>query len=221
MSSYVDDNYVYEEQQLCSSNTNWGKCKIKEEKNILNDLVADKFSLINMDVKKKANNIFMSMKGQSSRKGSNKIQLMYYCVYCAYLELDIPFSPIEIADLFELDLNQTSKCGSMFSEINTGYAPPKDKTVKVWYYFPNFCAKIGLTQFASNEMTELYHHVVSKNPNLLEHKPHSIASGIFKYYLTIKGVVLEDKYQLVNITRLSSATIRSIEELISEADNNI
>lgn len=221
MSSSVNDNYIYEEQQLCSSNTNWGKFKIKEEKNILNELVAEKYFLISMDVKKKANNIFMKMKGQSSRKGSNKIQLIYYCVYCAYLELDIPFSPIEIADLFELDLNQTSKCGSMFSEINSGYSPPKDKTVKAWYYFPNFCSKVGLTEHASNEMTELYERVILKNPNLTDYKPHSIASGILKYYLSTNGIVLEDKNQLVNITRLSSATIRSIEEIISDSDNSI
>lgn len=216
----------YDEQILCNDNNLWGRGIIRKEKNILNDLVDKKFSSIPNEVKEKANSIYMSMKGQTSRKGNNRILLIYYCVYCAYMELDIEFSPFNLSDLFNLNKQQTSKCSSMFSKVYTGYAPPKDKKIEVWYYFSDFCKKGGLTDEAAEEMKDLFFEILDKctnnnlceTPLLLESKPHSVSAALFKYYLTIHGIKIDvDKFN--DITTLSCATIKPIYDIISEIHN--
>jgi hypothetical protein len=214
----VSIDYLMEDQ-LVSENKEWGRTVIKGEKNISDFLLNKTYSSINSEVKTRADLIFRSMVGQSSRKGTNKIQLIYYCVYNAYLELDIPFSPFKLVDVFGLDMNKVSKCASLFSRVNTGYSPSKNR-VKAWYYFEDFCTQSEMTKAALNELIDLYYELVIRDETLVQHKPQSLAAGIFKYYLTLNGITIKDKDHIAKITRLSNATINTVMENVSMIHNS-
>lgn len=214
-----EKNCVYEEPQLFNGHSEWGRLVVKGEKNIIDDLSAEKYQSIPNEVKQRADEIFRSMKGQSTRKGDNKKRLLYYCVSNAYLELGISFCPLELGEIIELDHSRIRKCSSMFSPVNTGYSPPKNTKIKAWYYFPYFCKKTGLNDDAVDQLDNLYDEIYTIDSSIEDEKAHSLAAGMFEYYLKINGIDLGGKGKFASIAQLSPATINSAESLVAEIHN--
>jgi transcription initiation factor TFIIIB Brf1 subunit/transcription initiation factor TFIIB len=75
------------------------------------------------DIKKTANQIFMSMNCPTKRSKKRKL-LLFFCIYSAYMELGIPQIPNIIAKKVNISSSEVSKAMALFSESQTGYHPP-------------------------------------------------------------------------------------------------
>ena len=130
-----DDNFLHTmpNKKLFSGYSDWSHVIINNEKSILADLKKYEFS---NDIKNKADVIYSKMKYQV-RRGKIRFQMLFFCVYCAHLELNVEVNPIHLGSLFGLTKGEVQRCDSIFSPLQTGYKPPPKITSPLGY-LPNF-----------------------------------------------------------------------------------
>ena len=110
------------------------------------------------EIKNKADTIFSSMKYQV-RRGKIRNQLLFYCVYCAHLELDRHVNPIILGTQFNLNQGSIQKCESLFSPLQTGYRPP-NKNVSPLGYLPDYCkAMDNLSESTVNSIMKMAENI--------------------------------------------------------------
>lgn len=187
---------------------------IKSEHSIISDL---KCYQLPDDVKNKADSIYLKMIPRTRRKKIRK-QLVFFCVYCAYLELGIVVNPMQLGKQFGLTSGEVQRCGSLFSKLQTGYTPPVVDSTPL-NYVPGFCENLGLSTEAIEEISRIYDAVSSNDERLSQENPQTVASGLLKYYIETNGIVMKDSKAISVITNRSSVTIDSMYKRIAVADN--
>ena len=174
-----------------------------------------KYSSVPEEVRNKADVIHNQMKVKQHRR-TKLVQLLYWCCYCAYLELNLDVNPQELGKVFELTATEVSRCGSLFSSLETGYQPPKALTTPL-NYLPGFCRARRLTDDATEQCLVLANRIISKQPNLLQEPPRNLAGGLLKYYLIINGLPTDD---LRSVVGLSDNTVNPWYKVVENIDNN-
>lgn len=177
-----------------------------------------KYTSIPEEVRNKADVIYNQMTVKQHRK-TKLIQLLYWCCYNAYLELNLDINPQELGKVFGLTSTEVSRCGSMFSELETGYQPPRGFTTPM-NYLPGFCDNplLPFTKTATEQCLAVADRIISKEPALLYQTPLNVACGIFKYYLVINGIQVPDLRAIVG---LSDSTINPWYKVVENIDNSI
>lgn len=112
----------------------------KNEHSILGDLKQYPFT---DDIKNQADTIFKKMRYRV-RRGKIRDQLVFYCVYCAHLELQRDVNPIQLGKQFGIDPGKVQRCYSTFSYLQTGYRPPFIYTSPL-SYLPDYCRNMDLS----------------------------------------------------------------------------
>lgn len=164
-----------------------------------------------------ADTINLKMK-QVIRRKRVRLQYIYYCTYCAYLEMNLVVNPIELGKKFGLKLKEIQSCSSKFSQINTGYKP-KFQEAKPQIFLDGFFDKLDLTPETRAEFTNIADRIINKDPLLLTEHPHTIAAGLLKYLLMTNGISIDDA-KMTEITGRSSVTITVISDRMARIDNS-
>ena len=211
MSARVDDD-----KEFFKGYGDWGQhVYTTSTHSIISDLKS--YSLPD-DIKNKADSIYSKMIPRTRRKKIRK-QLVFFCVYCAYLELGIDVNPMQLGTQFGLTHGEVQKCGSLFSKLQTGYTPPVVNSTPL-NYIPGFCQDLGLGEDAIEQIAQIYEVVSSVDEKLSQENPHTVASGLLKYYVITNGISLKDANAISTITKRSSVTIDAMYKRIALADNN-
>jgi hypothetical protein len=182
------------------------------------------------NMKFKADAIFNKMTPQV-RRAKVRVQLVFYCTYCAYLEArheqqtsgkyygdEISVVPEQLGHLFGLTPAQVRKCQSVFSPAKTGYKPPASK-ISPLSLLPIYGANLNLSKDYIDMALETSKIVLAKEPNLLEENPQTVAMGLLYYSNVINGISLEDPLKLAEISTRSKVTIEAMYRRINEIDN--
>lgn len=152
------------------------------------------------------------------RKNKIRQQLLFFCVYCAYLELKINVIPTELGKIFNLSTGEVQKCDSLFSPLQTGYYP-QYQTISPLQYLPKYCKEFDLSDEFIEYIMKSSINIIEKEPNLLQESPQTVAAGLLKYYTYINGIVNEDNKKLKKITGRSNVTIETMFKKICFIDN--
>lgn len=217
-----------DERKFCGGYSEWGHVTTKIERSILHDLKSYPFP---DDIKNRADAVYNKMRYQV-RRGKIRSQMLFFCVYCAYLEIkkehldrglkedeiENSVDPIKLGIQFNLTQGEVQRCDSLFSPLQTGYKPPTIHTSPLGY-FPDYCKDLGLDIDAIRAIIKLSTSVLQKDKTLSEENPQTVAAGLLKYYTITNGIILEDPQKIIRITNRSVATIDTMYRRIAVIDN--
>lgn len=193
----------------------WGQhVYSKTTRSILPDL---KPYLLPDDIKNKADAIYNIMFEKTRRKKIRK-QLVFYCTYCAHLELGIEVNPVKLGEIFGLEHGDVLKCPSLFSFLQTGYSPP-DITSTPMTCIKDFCAALDLSNDAVEQIRSICDNVMKRCPDISQENPQTVASGLLKYYIFTNGIELKEPNMIATVTKRSNVTIDAMYKRIAIADN--
>ncbi|MEM3062649.1 MAG: hypothetical protein QW303_03765 [Nitrososphaerota archaeon] len=184
------------------------------ERSILPDL---KYYSFPDEIKNQADVIYNKMRYQV-RRGKIRQQLLFFCVYCAHLELGYNVNPVRLGEKFGLTQGEVQKCDSLFSPLQTGYKPPV-KYISPLNYLPEFCKNIGFADETINDVISVSESILNKDSSLTQENPQTVAAGLLRYYILTHGVSFDDLQRLTTITNRSIVTIDGMFRKICMIDN--
>lgn len=153
------------------------------ERTIMNDLVS--YHLPN-DIKQRANEIFLKMH-LTTKKGKGRSNLLFFCVYNAYKELNVVIDPMRLAYTFEVPRNAICKSLTFYSVFATGYQPPMVNWTAI-DLIPSYCSEIeNINNECVQSMVTFGQRLFDKEPNLYNSPPQKMAAGVIVFYLGLFG----------------------------------
>lgn len=203
------------EQQFCGGYGEWGHVITRTERTILPDLKQYAFT---DDIKNQADVIYNKMIYRV-RRGKIRSQMLFFCVYCAHLELNRDVNPTQLGSLFDLTPGEVQRCDSIFSPLQTGYRPPSTNTSPL-RYLPGYCEKMELSEEAVTEIMRLANNVLRKDPDLRQENPQTVAAGLLRYFTYTNGIITDDPQKITKVTGRSNVTIDVMFRRIATIDNN-
>lgn len=202
------------EHHFCSGYGDWGHVINRSERSILPDLKLHPFP---DDIKNQADVIYNKMKYQV-RRGKIRFQMLFFCIYCAHLELKRDVNPIQLGAQFGLTPGEVQKCDSLFSPLQTGYKPPS-KTVSPLGYLPDYIRQMDLSEDQIDGIMRLSATILRKDPTLYQENPQTVAAGLLRYYTVTNGIMSDDPHKITRVTNRSTVTIDGMFRRISTIDN--
>lgn len=203
------------EQRFCGGYGEWAHVVNHTDRSILPDLKPHPFP---DDIKNQADVIYNKMRYQV-RRGKIRFQMLFFCVYCAHLELRRPVNPIQLGREFGLTQGEVQRCDSLFSPLQTGYKPPSTNTSPLGY-LPDYCRDMNLSQEAIDEIMKMASTILRKDATLYQENPQTVAAGLLRYYTTTNGIITDDPQKMTRVTSRSNVTIDGMFRRISEIDNS-
>ena len=205
------------EQRFCNGYGEYGQEHVvtHTERSILSDLKPYPFP---DDIKNKADVIYNKMIYRV-RRGKIRNQMLFFCVYCSYLELDRDVNPVQLGAQFGLTSGEVQRCDSIFSPLQTGYRPPSTNTSPL-RYLPDYCQNMELSEDATIEIMRLASHILRKDSSLRQENPQTVAAGLLRYYTYTNGITTDDPQKITKVTGRSNVTIEGMFRRISTIDNN-
>jgi len=203
------------EQRFCGGYGEWGHVITHTERTILPDLKQYAFT---DDIKNQADVIYNKMIYRV-RRGKIRSQMLFFCVYCAHLELNRDVNPTQLGVLFDLTPGEVQRCDSIFSPLQTNYRPPSTNTSPL-RYLPGYCEKMELSEEAVTEIMRLANNVLRKDPDLKQENPQTVAAGLLRYFTYTNGIITDDPQKITKVTGRSNVTIDVMFRRIATIDNN-
>lgn len=191
-----------------------GYVMTKNEHSILGDLKQYPFP---DDIKNQADTIFKKMRYRV-RRGKIRDLLVFYCTYCAHLELRRDVNPIQLGKQFGITPGKVQRCYSTFSRLQTGYEPPVVHTSPL-SYLPGYCRNMDLSEDAIDEVLNMGQSILDKDQTLYQESPQTVAAGLLRYYLFTTGVIYDDQQKIAKVTDRSIVTIEGMFKRIAGIDN--
>ena len=164
----------------------------------------------------------------SGKRGNNLNKLVFFCVYCAYMESEEVFTPEEIARICDIDdsRKELNKVFKMFPQVVTGYSPPDDNKTPL-DYIKNYFKISKLHDTELEKVLQIGKSILDKSKELrsngfavgLEDQfPQSVAIGLIFYYLDLNGFAVE--YNKEHADGISWSTVTGIIKRITLIDNS-
>lgn len=203
------------EKRFCGGYGEWGHVITHTERTILPDLKQYAFP---DDIKNQADVIYNKMIYRV-RRGKIRSQMLFFCVYCAHLELNRDVNPTQLGSLFDLTPGEVQRCDSIFSPLQTGYRPPSTNTSPL-RYLPGYCEEMDLSDDAVLEIMRLAKDVLRKDPDLRQENPQTVAAGLLRYFTYTNGIITDDPQKITKVTGRSNVTIDVMFRRIATIDNN-
>lgn len=203
------------EQRFCGGYGEWAHVVNHTERSILPDLKQYAFP---DDIKNQADVIYNKMRYQV-RRGKIRYQMLFFCVYCANLELGRDVNPIQLGSQFGLTQGEVQRCDSLFSPLQTGYKPPSTNASPLCY-LPDYCRDMNLSQEAIDDIMKMAATVLRKDPTLYQENPQTVAAGLLRYYTITNGIITNDPQKITRVTSRSNVTIDGMFRRISAIDNS-
>jgi transcription initiation factor TFIIIB Brf1 subunit/transcription initiation factor TFIIB len=169
------------------------------------------------EIKKTANQIFMSMNCPTKRSKKRKL-LLFFCIYSAYMELGIPQIPNIIAKKVNISPSEVSKAMALFSVSQTGYHPPYMLITPI-HYLPDYCTKLGFSEATKEMVYELAKNIMEKDKTLMEESPQKISAGIIQFFMVMNGIQFKKK-EFAKMFGFSEVTINNIFKRIVAVDSS-
>lgn len=169
------------------------------------------------EIKKTANQIFMTMNCPTKRSKKRKL-LLFFCIYSAYMELGIPQIPNIIAKKVNISPSEVSKAMALFSESQTGYHPPYMLITPI-HYLPDYCLKLGFSEETKEMVYELAKNIMEKDKTLMEESPQKISAGIIQFFMVMNGIQFKKK-EFAKMFGFSEVTINNIFKRIVAVDSS-
>jgi transcription initiation factor TFIIIB Brf1 subunit/transcription initiation factor TFIIB len=169
------------------------------------------------EIKKSANQIFMSMNCPTKRSKKRRL-LLFFCIYSAYMEIGMPQIPNTIAKKVRISPSEVSKAMSLFSESQTGYHPP-NLLITPLHYLPDYCSKLGFTDSTKEMVYEMAKNIMEKDQSLIEESPQKISAGIIQFFMVLNGVQFKKK-EFAKMFGFSEVTINNIYKRIVSIDSS-
>ena len=138
------------------------------------------------NIKEKANEIYNKLE-ISTKRGGRRKKVVFFCLFQAHRELDIPCDPRILADIVGIKTNDISRAFSMCSPIETGYYPPR-KRCSFMDFIPIYYHLTGLSSLNLLDVEELAKDISEKCPPIQDELPQTVAAAILMYYMDINGV---------------------------------
>jgi hypothetical protein len=168
------------------------------------------------DVKSEADRIYQKLE-KGTRRGSRRKQLVFFCVYRAYQNLNHRKDPHEIARLIGIPNGDITKAISTYSDrsVNT----QKVTQFSPIEFIPQFCEALNLSSECQDNIVMFARSMIAKDADLLDRTPRAVAVGLIMYYLTIiTGAVIDTKQFAVSVL-MSEVTVNKSCKAIMEIDN--
>lgn len=194
----------------------------KHNKTIIKEL--NKFKIPD-NIKLQADLIYNKL-NLATRRGKRRKQMLFFCIYNAYKELNIPPFPIKIAEIVGLKKNEINKSFSMFSELQTGYKP-RNLNLTALDMLPELCKSLG---FNDNDIelcisvgkeiidNDIKNNSSNLNERLDQEYPQVVATGILRYFTEINGIDINKKKFADNVC-ISDNAIKNIKDKVSMIHN--
>jgi transcription initiation factor TFIIIB Brf1 subunit/transcription initiation factor TFIIB len=159
------------------------------------------------EIKMEANKVFLRMNCPTKRSKKRKL-LVFYCLYCAYLELKNPQVPTAIARKIPIKQSEIPKAMALFSEIQTGYRPP-DINITPIHYLKDYCCQLGFTEETKSMVIDLTEELMKKDFTLREESPQKTSAGILQCFMIMNGIQFKKK-EFAKLFGFSEVTINNI-----------
>jgi transcription initiation factor TFIIIB Brf1 subunit/transcription initiation factor TFIIB len=159
------------------------------------------------EIKHEANTVFLNMNCPTKRSKKRKL-LVFYCLYCAYLELRNPQVPTAIARKIPIKQSEIPKAMALFSEIQTGYRPPDIKITPI-HYLKDYCSQLGFTEETTSMVIDLTDRLMLKDITLKEESPQKTSAGILQCFMIMNGIQFKKK-EFAKMFGFSEVTINNI-----------
>jgi transcription initiation factor TFIIIB Brf1 subunit/transcription initiation factor TFIIB len=167
-------------------------------------------------IKQKADEIYVIL-SHMTKRGNRKKQLLFFCLYNAYIEMRQPQDPKSIAKMIGLTQSEITKAFTTYADYQTGYKP-RQITITPFDLIPKYCKELNLTKEIQEEILNFAKNILNKDPSLYQTFPQKVAAGIIKYYLSIGGIEI-NRSQYSQIIDLSEVTINTMYKRIASIDN--
>ena len=138
------------------------------------------------DIKEKANEIYTKLE-ISTKRGGRRKKVIFFCLFQAHRELNIPCDPRILANIVGIKTNDISKAFSMCSPIETNYYPPR-KRWNFMNFIPIYYHLTGLSSLNLADVEEMAMDISKKCPIIQDELPQTVAAAILMYYMEINGV---------------------------------
>jgi len=178
-------------------------------------LEIESFNCIPDDVKERSFEIINNIDNIPRRRKKRK-QIIFYILYCSYIQLGYSVHAKELGKLFGLSKGDISKTNGLFSSLNIQI---KHNEQNAFNYLKIFCDKCNFNDDFKYELEKFYYEIINKQPDMKEETPSILASGIFKYFLTMRGIEYDKNNDFIEITGVSKATTDIYYKKISLIDN--
>lgn len=157
----------------------------------------------------------------SITRQSPRIRTLFALIYVAYLKLNLPLNPQELAKLVGLSPEDYNEALKLVSGLNSsGISYSSNITIPIVILSPlnylkdvlaNLSVHYPKVTFDYNEHYNLLELAIKKRPILLESKPMSICVGLIKYLLDKKNIKLSKFHEKVSIS--ASVIKNSVKEI--------
>lgn len=137
-------------------------------------------------------------------KRQKKNEILFYCVYRAYQDLQIPVDPQQLSQIFNIDKRKIAKCFSRQLEIDSSQNNLDTKHF-ISYYLKRLNDIVNVCQNDIFKIIEIYNFCVDNDDDFSDNKPQIISKALIYYYY---------RYYLDN-QQLNPKKIASVENRIN------
>lgn len=171
----------------------------------------------------KADEVFSQM-NSGLKRGVGRKQIMFFCVQTAYNLMGIPVDPSHLAGLCGITTSEMIKASSMCSPSKINYQPPQvhwqpGAFLQVYYQKILDMDIISFSDRALEEIESICEEVVSKNRELKDEKPQTVAAAVIVFYLSLHGCAI-DKKRYSEIFARSEMTVTKLKNKVAATYNS-
>lgn len=155
---------------------------ILDEKNTINNIVQDLQPLgLPENIIIRANQIINENR-LINIKRRKKNEILYYCVYRAYQDLQIPVDPLILSQLFNINKRKIAKCFNQQLNIDVDQNNNLDTKHFVSYYLKRLDNIINVSENDLFNIIKIYKFCVENDGDFSDNKPQIIAKALIYYY---------------------------------------
>lgn len=204
-----DEESSFEEKMKVPSKS---KRHISSPRSIVTELSKYNFS---EQVIIKANQIFMEMKPGIKRR-RNRLYLHYACVYYAYLELNTPTDPNDLALKIGIDKKEINTALNKYSATKTQYKQKVNLKINpVVCFLKLFCSNLDLTSDQYNEMVYIYNRISDK---IETNNIRLLAGGIISYYCYVNEIKIRNS-KIAKVSNVGEIEMKLMKKDVRKYDN--
>ena len=172
------------------------------------------------DIKVKANQIYINVTSNGSKKKSRKT-IICYCIIQAHLQSNppVPFDPIMIGAMLDLDKTKVTKSLKLYNTVSsTGYQG-KSGYIEPVNLIPIYAKQLRFTEETTLRVQQEFLLLLEKSPDLKQRPPRTTVAAFILYFMNTNGIDV-DHNEFAKMFDLSFSTIKTVKTRISSIDNS-
>jgi transcription initiation factor TFIIIB Brf1 subunit/transcription initiation factor TFIIB len=154
-----------------------------------------------------ANDIFMSI-NTKNKKGNKRKELIFYCVYNAYMDLGMIVDPINVAREIEIKRESIPKA------INTNFEgyKPGNRVIRPTSLIKEYVIRLDLECYL-DEIGALGEFICSKTDAFEEEYPQKVSAAIIQLFFELNGIVIDNKMFVTKLNTTETTINNILKEL--------